>query len=102
MATVIVTLDVQGTTAVVAPAGTTLAGLSVSISGNPVPAQIVTAAPWSVSFSNVPAGEYTAAVQGVDSNGKPLGASVSSAQFTVQPDVSIEVPTVVSVAVSVQ
>ncbi|MEX3914914.1 hypothetical protein AB4Y43_01520 [Paraburkholderia sp. BR10872] len=102
MATVIVTLDVQGTTAVTAPAGTTLGGLSVSISGNPVPAQVVTTAPWSVSFANVPAGTYSASVQGIDANGKPLGASVSSAQFTVEPDVSIDIPNVVSVAVQVQ
>ena len=102
MATVVVTLDVQGTTPIIAPAGTTLAGLSISLSGGAYPAQVIATAPWSASFANVAAGEYTATVVGVDDNGKPLGASVSSAQFTVQADVSIDVPNVVSVSVQVQ
>ena len=101
MAIVIVTLDVQGTTSVTASAGTTVGGLSVEIQGSGIAAQLVTAAPWSASFSGVPAGTYTAVSTPVDGNGKALGSAISSAQFTVQPDVSLDVPSVVSIAVQV-
>lgn len=102
MSTVIVSIETQGTTPVTAPAGTVLAGLSISLSGGAYPAQVVVAAPFTASFVGVAPGEYTANVQAVDANGNALGVATASAQFTVQPDVSIDVPTVTTVSVSVQ
>lgn len=102
MATVIITLDVQGNSQVTASAGTAFGGLRVSLPGSGVADQVVNASPWVASFQNVPAGTYTAVSTPVDSHDNAIGAAVSSGQFTVEPDVTLEVPVVASVSAVVQ
>jgi hypothetical protein len=97
MSTVIVTLE---TVATPFPAGTVAAGIVISLSGGAIPAQTVTVAPYSASFADVPAGTYTASAQATDASGNPLGAAAVSAEFTIAaPDVSIDVPSTVTVAI---
>lgn len=97
MSTVIVTLE---TVATPFPAGTVAAGISISLSGGAVPAQTVTAAPYTASFADVAPGSYTASAQALDANGQPLGAAAMSAEFTIAaPDVSVDVPSTVTVAI---
>lgn len=98
MATVVVSLETQSQNF---PAGTVAAGIVITIVGSSIAPQTVTAAPYSATFADVPAGQYSASAQAVDSNGNALGAAAVSAQFTVAaPDVAIDIPSVVNVTVS--
>jgi hypothetical protein len=101
MSIVIVTVEVSGTTAVSAPAGSSLAGASITLS-NGAPAQLIAAAPYTASFADVADGTYTATVQFVDQAGNPLGAATTSGPVTVASPVSIDVPNVVNIALTVQ
>jgi len=97
MSTVIVTLE---TVATPFPAGTVAAGIVISLSGGVVPAQTITTAPYAASFVDVAPGTYTASAQAIDASGAPLGAAAVSAEFTIAaPDVSIDIPSVVTVAI---
>jgi predicted phage tail protein len=96
--TVIVTVE---TTATPFPAGTAPAGLVITLVGAAVAPQHVTAAPYTASFSDVPAGTYTASAQAIDASNNPLGAPAVSAEFTIAADdVSVDIPTTVTVSVS--
>lgn len=96
-----VTVATDGATTVTAKAGTVLAGMSIALS-NGAPAQLVTATPYAASFSDVAPGTYTATATFVDANGNALGPAVASASVTVEADVSIDVPNIVSVSLAVQ
>jgi hypothetical protein len=96
MSTVIVAV---ATTSTSFPAGTVAAGIVISLSGGAVPAQTVTAAPYTASFADVAPGTYTATAQAVDSSGNPLGAAATSAEFTVAAPVMVDVPQTVTVQV---
>jgi hypothetical protein len=96
MKTVIVTLETVDTQF---PVGTVAAGISISLSGGSVPAQLITAAPYTASFS-VEAGSYTASAQAVTADGTAIGAPAASAEFTVAADdVTIAIPSTVTAAV---
>lgn len=98
MSTVIVAVE---TTSTPFPAGTVAAGVSISLSGGAVPAQTVTAAPYSATFADVAPGTYTASAQAVDASGNPLGAAAVSAEFTIAAaDVNVDIPSTVTVTVS--
>lgn len=98
MSTVVVAVETSSTPF---PAGTVPAGIVISLSGGAVPAQTVTTAPYSASFSDVAPGTYTATAQAVDASGNQLGAPAVSAEFTIAaPDVNVDVPSVVNVTVS--
>jgi hypothetical protein len=96
MKTVIVTLETVDTKF---PAGTAAAGISISISGGSVQAQLIAAAPYTASFQLEP-GTYTASAQSVTADGTLIGASATSAEFTVaDSDVTIAIPSAVTVAI---
>jgi hypothetical protein len=96
MSTVIVTV---ATTSTPFPSGTVPAGIVISLSGDSVPSQTITSAPYTASFSDVAPGSYTASAQAVDHAGNPLGAAATSAEFTVAAPVMVDVPQTVSVTV---
>lgn len=97
MSTVIVAVETQSQSFA---AGTVSAGVSISLSGGAVPAQVITAAPYSATFSDVAPGVYTASAQAVDAAGNAIGAAAVSAEFTIAaPEVSIDIPSVVTVTV---
>lgn len=97
MSTVIVTVETQ---AQPFPSGTVAAGVSISLSGGVLHAQLITTAPYSASFADVAPGTYTASAQAVDASGNPLGAAAVSAEFTIAaPEVNVDVPSVVTVAI---
>lgn len=97
MASVIVNV---GSTPTPFPAGTAPAGISISISDGVSAPQIIAASPYSATFSNVAPGTYTASAQQVSGSGLPLGAAMVSAEFTVEADVSVDIPSSISVTVS--
>lgn len=97
MSTVIVAVETQSQQF---PSTTVSAGVSISLSGGAVPAQVISAAPYSATFADVAPGTYTASAQAVDAAGNAIGAAAVSAEFTIAaPDVSIDVPSVVNVTV---
>ncbi len=80
------------------PAGTKPAGISIGITG--IAPQLIAAAPYSATFTNVPDGSYTATAQAVDASGNPLGAPFTSATFTVASGtVAVDIPGAISVSV---
>jgi hypothetical protein len=80
------------------PAGTTPAGISISITG--IAPQVIAAAPYTATFTNVPDGTYTAVAQAVDASGNPLGAALTSASFTVPTNgVAVDIPGGFSISV---
>jgi hypothetical protein len=97
MSTVIVTV---ATSQVAFPSTTIPAGIVISLSGGSVPAQTITAAPYSASFSDVAPGQYTASAQAISHDGTPLGAAAVSAEFTVAAPVMVDVPSTVTVQVN--
>jgi hypothetical protein len=84
------------------PVGTTSRGISVSLgnsSQNVGFSEVLTAAPYSVTFDDVPAGDYVATAQAIDADGNPLGAAVT-ANIIVEPDaVQVDIPASISVTV---
>jgi len=81
-------------------AGTVAAGVSISLSGGAAAAQLVSAAPYSATFSDVAPGTYTASAQTVDASGNAIGALAVSAEFTIVADtVGSDIPSIVSVSV---
>ncbi len=97
MSTVIVAVETQ---AQQFPSTTVSAGVSISLSGGAVPAQVISAAPYSATFADVAPGTYTASAVATDSAGNPLGTPIVSVEFTVAAPVSIDVPSVINVTVS--
>lgn len=94
--TVIVTLETVDTQF---PAGTVAAGISMSISGGSVSAQLISTSPVTASFELAP-GTYTASAQAVTADGTAIGAPASSSEFTVvDADVTIAIPSVLTVAI---
>jgi len=96
MSTIIVTV---ATTSTPFPSTTIPAGIVISLSGGNVPAQTITTAPYSASFSDVAPGNYTASAQAIDHAGNPLGAAAVSAEFTVAAPVMVDVPQTVTIQV---
>lgn len=96
MSTVVVTLATQQQAF---PAGTVAAGIVISLSGGTIPAQTVTAAPYTASFADVAPGTYTATAQAVDASGNALGDPKVSAEFTVAAPVMVDVPETITVQV---
>jgi hypothetical protein len=94
--TVVVTIETVETQF---PAGTVAAGINFTLSGGVVPAQLVTAAPFTVSFADVADGSYTVTAQAVDAAGTAIGAAAVSAEFVIASDVSIAIPSVVTVSI---
>ncbi|MGI4812012.1 MAG: hypothetical protein ACRYG5_06640 [Janthinobacterium lividum] len=102
MAGIKVTIDASTTAEVTVAAGTSFAGFSVLLSGGVAPAQVTAAAPYELVFDPIPAGTYNAMIQGVDQNGKPLGAAFTTDSVTVEADQTITIPVVASAVLSVQ
>ena len=100
-AIVVVSVEVQGSTTVSAKAGTSLAGMSITLS-NGAPAQLVAAAPYTASFSDVAPGSYTSTAQFVDAHCNALGPVFTSGAITVEAPVSIDVPNIVTATLTVQ
>jgi hypothetical protein len=89
------------TVQVQAPAGTSFAGFKVALSDASVAAQVLTAAPYLATFAVQP-GTYTASLQAVDQNGKVFGPVFASEAKTVEADISVDVPNVTSITMTVQ
>lgn len=96
MATVIVSIATQQQAF---PAGTAAAGIVITLVGASVAPQHISASPYSASFSDVAPGTYTASAQAVDANGNALGAAATSAPFTIEAPVMVDVPQTVTVSV---
>ena len=94
MSTVIVQVEMQPQPF---PAGTVPAGVKITLSNGA--AQVIAAAPYSATFTDVAPGSYTASAQAVDAAGADLGAAAVSAEFTIAAPVSVDVPSVVTVTV---
>lgn len=93
--TVIVTIE---TVEANFPPGTVAAGINFTLSGGVVAPQLVTAAPFTASFADVADGSYTVSAQAVDAAGTAIGAAAVSSEFVVATDVSIAIPSVVTVS----
>lgn len=93
--TVVVTIETQEQQF---PAGTVAAGILFTLSGAVAPTQLVTAAPFTASFADVPDGPYTVQAQAVDAANGPIGAAAVSAEFVIASDVSIAIPSVVTIS----
>jgi hypothetical protein len=93
--TVVVTIETVETQF---PAGTVAAGILFTLSGGAAPV-LVAAAPFTASFADVADGSYTVTAQAVAADNSPIGAGASSAEFVVASDVSIAIPSVVTVSI---
>lgn len=97
MSTVIVSV---ATTGQQFPASTVSTGIVITLVGAAVAPVHVTAAPYTATFTDVTPGTYSASAQSVDQNGAPIGAAAVSEPFTVSaPDVTIDIPQTVTVAI---
>lgn len=74
-------------------------GISISIS-NGSAAQLITAAPYAATFTDVAPGQYTASAYAVDVNGNTVGTVMTSEPFTVAAPVAYQMPASISVTVS--
>jgi hypothetical protein len=97
MSTVIVTL---ATVEADQPAGTAAQGGIVFTLSNGAAPQTIAAAPFTASFADVVPGSYVATCQAVDVNGNPVGALLTSDQFTIAAPVPFQIPSSISVTVS--
>lgn len=80
-----------------APSGTSFAGFRLTPSDASVAAQVVSASPWSAVFAANP-GSFSVTCQAVDQNGNVFGPVFTSNDITVEADISVSIPNVVTVA----
>jgi hypothetical protein len=97
MATVVIT---AASVAADQPASTAAqAGISISMS-NGSAAQVIAAAPFAATFTDVAPGSYTATAFAVDVNGNQVGSPITSDSFTVAAPVVYNMPSGITVTVS--
>ena len=101
MSTVVVTVVSQ---AQQFPQGTVSAGIKITLSNGA--SQIITAAPYAATFTDVSVGAYTVVAEAVDASGAVLGASISGTVTIEAPvvptapvEVTIDVPATLTVQV---
>ncbi|MGA7781157.1 MAG: hypothetical protein WCA85_26090 [Paraburkholderia sp.] len=73
-------------------------GITFTLSGG-APSQLIAAAPYSASFSDVAPGSYTVTTQAVDVNGNAVGAAVTSEEFAVAAPVQYNLPSGLNISV---